>query len=144
MKTLLSLMLAVLLVGATVVSTEAQIRQEQIQFKKGASDATVTGMIKGDETVDYQLRAQKGQSMVAVLNPSNLAAYFNVLPPSSETAIFVGSTLGNRFEGELPADGVYTLRVYLMRSAARRNETAKYTLKVSVTGGGETSTAPKK
>jgi hypothetical protein len=34
----------------------------------------------------------------------------------------------------LPADGEYKLRVYLMRSAARRGETANYTLTVGITG----------
>jgi hypothetical protein len=53
----------------------------------------------------------------------------------------VGSTSGNRFEAELPADGVYTIRVYLMRNAARRNETARYTLDVGIAGGGKTATA---
>jgi len=32
------------------------------------------------------------------------------------------------------ADGEYTIRVYLMRSAARRNEIANYTLTVGITG----------
>jgi hypothetical protein len=34
----------------------------------------------------------------------------------------------------LPADGDYTVRVYLMRNAARRNETSSFTLTVRVTG----------
>ena len=49
-------------------------------------------------------------------------------------AIFVGSTGGNEWTGPLPADGEYTIRVYLMRSAARRNESASYTLTVGITG----------
>ena len=57
-----------------------------------------------------------------------------MLPPGSEDeAIFVGSSGGNEWTGTLPADGEYKLRVYLMRSAARRNETASYTLTVTVT-----------
>jgi hypothetical protein len=34
----------------------------------------------------------------------------------------------------LPTDGDYTVRVYLMRNAARRNEASEYTLTISVTG----------
>jgi hypothetical protein len=48
--------------------------------------------------------------------------------------MFVGSTSGNRFSGVLPADRDYSIRVYLMRNAARRNESASYTLTVDVTG----------
>jgi hypothetical protein len=124
------------------VSAADDIRQEQIQFKKGASSATLTGRIKGYQAVDYQLRAGAGQTMTVTFKPSNPSAYFNVLPPGTEEAIFVGSSSGNRCEAELPADGVYTIRVYLMRNAARRNETTNYTLEVGVAGKAASSAAP--
>jgi hypothetical protein len=137
MKALLAC--AGLFLGTTLALAQAGIRQEQIQFEKSSSVATITGRIKGNEIIDYQLRASEGQSMVAIFKPSNLSAYFNILPPGSDVALFVGSTSGNRFEAELPADGVYTIRVYLMRNAARRNETANYTLEVRIAGGGKTA-----
>jgi hypothetical protein len=142
MKALLvACVLAGSFLGATLASAEVQIRQEQIQFEKGASGTTITGRIRGYQGVDYQLRARAGQSLVVNFKPSNLSAYFNILPPGTDAAIFVGSTSGNRFEAELPADGVYTIRVYLMRNAARRNETARYTLDVGIAGGGKTAAA---
>ena len=142
MKALLvACVLAGSFLGATLASAEVQIRQEQIQFEKGASGTTITGRIRGYQGVDYQLRARAGQSLVVNFKPNNLSAYFNILPPGTDAAIFVGSTSGNRFEAELPADGVYTIRVYLMRNAARRNETARYTLEVSIAGGGKTAAA---
>jgi hypothetical protein len=65
----------------------------------------------------------------------NTANYFNVIPPGeTDVAIFNGSTSENRYEGNLPEGGDYKLRVYLMRSAARRKEVAKYRLEISVTG----------
>jgi hypothetical protein len=80
--------------------------------------------------------------MSVALKTSNGANYFNVLPPGSTgEAIFIGSTSGNDWTGPLPADGEYTVRVYLMRSAARRNETADYTLTVGITGSAATSAA---
>jgi hypothetical protein len=114
-----------------------EIRQEQLQLKQGGNGTTIKGTIKGYQTVDYQLSAVAGQSIVIRFKSSNLSAYFNVLPPGSDEAIFIGSTSGNRFEAVLPSDGVYTIRVYLMRSAARRNETAKYTLEVVNADGGK-------
>ena len=114
------------------VSAADDIRKEQIQFKKGTSSAAITGRIKGYQAVDYQLRAEAEQTMTVSFKPSNPSAYFNVLPPGTDEAIFVGSISGNRCEAALPADGVYTIRVYLMRNAARRNETANYTLAVTV------------
>jgi hypothetical protein len=57
-----------------------------------------------------------------------------VLPPgSTDVAMYVGQT-GDDFTGVLPTDGDYTVRVYLMRSAARRNESSDYGLTISVTG----------
>jgi hypothetical protein len=136
---------AVVVVGAWM-ATVAQaggprIREEQVQFRKGEAGATLKGKLKGDEIVDYKVRATAGQSMVIVFEPGNPSAYFNVLPPGSDAAIFIGSTSGNRYEGTLPADGTYTIRVYLMRSAARRNETASYALEVGVSGGAKKAAA---
>jgi hypothetical protein len=86
--------------------------------------------------MDYLVRASAGQTLTVSFKPSNPMAYFNVLPPGSDEALFVGSSAadGSLFMTQLPLDGVYTIRVYLMRAAARRNETARYTLAVSVTG----------
>jgi hypothetical protein len=119
-----------------------RIRAEQVQFKKGEAGSTLKGKIKGDEIVDYELRAAAGQSMVVLFKPGHPSAYFNVLPPGSDLAVFVGSSSGNRFEGYLPADGTYTIRVYLMRSAARRNESASYTLDVGLSGAATKAEAP--
>ena len=118
------------------------IETRPLQFAKGASSATVKGSLAGDKTIDYKLRAKAGQTMTVRLKSSNAANYFNVLPPGSkDVAIFVGSTGGNEWTGPLPADGEYTIRAYLMRSAARRNEAANYTLTVGITGSAEASAA---
>jgi hypothetical protein len=112
-----------------------RVQSKPLQFAKGTSSATVTDSLAGDETVDYALRARAGQTMRVTLKTTNDANYFNVLPPASnDVAIFIGSTEGNEFTGVLPADGEYKIRVYLMRSAARRNEKADYTLTVGITG----------
>ncbi|MER2555285.1 MAG: hypothetical protein ABTQ28_18675 [Thauera sp.] len=131
----LSAVLAFLCLIVAPVVLADEIRTQAVHFAKGHSSATIEGSIKGYQTVDYTLRAKAGQNMSATLKTGNGANYFNVLPPGSEDeAIFVGSSGGNEWTGTLPADGEYKLRVYLMRSAARRNETASYTLTVTVTG----------
>jgi hypothetical protein len=45
-----------------------------------------------------------------------------------------GSSQGAQAKVMLPTDGIYVVRVYLMRNAARRNESSNYTLTVGVTG----------
>ena len=43
--------------------------------------------------------------------------------------------MGNHFLGTLPSDGEYTVQVYLMRNAARRNEVANYELSLRLVNG---------
>ncbi len=119
---------------ATATVGWGDIRSQPIQFAKGTSSASVKGSISGDDVIDYSLRAKAGQMMTVKLETNNTANYFNVLPPgSNDVAIFIGSTSGNEFIGALPDDGEYKVRVYLMRSAARRNEKADYKLSVGIT-----------
>jgi hypothetical protein len=121
--------------GSSAFAADA-IESIPLQFAKGASSATVKGSIMGYQVIDYKLRARAGQSMSVKLATSNGASYFNVLPPgSTDVAVFIGSSGGNAWTGQLTADGEYKIRIYLMRSAARRNEVANYTLSVGITAG---------
>jgi hypothetical protein len=134
---LLAPMTLALLLAASSPAAQAQgdIRTERVHFAKGATSAVVEGKIKGYQTVDYVLGASKGQSMNVSMATKNTATYFNILAPGeSEVAFFNGSTAENQYEGVLPATGDYKIRVYMMRSAARRNETANYRLEMIVSG----------
>jgi hypothetical protein len=132
MQNIVLLVLTVIGFLAAPVWAEEAIRKEPIQFAKGATQATIKAHIKGDEGVDYTIRAKARQTMTVTLKTSNLMNYFNVLPPDTGEALFVGQDGSGHFEGVLPKDGEYTIRVYLMRPAARRNESAQYTLTVKV------------
>jgi hypothetical protein len=129
-----------LVIGSPLFAKD-EIRKERVQFKKGSAEAIIKNQLKGYEVVDYLLGAKAGQTMRVDLKTSNGANYFNVLPPGSNAAIAMGEILGNKWTGTLPADGDYTVRVYLMRSAARRNETANYTLSVGITGRADAKVA---
>jgi hypothetical protein len=109
-------------------------RQERVTFAKGASSATVKGQVKGDETVDYVVRASAGQTLTVTLTPSNRSNYFNVLPPGSADVAMYAAQTGDPYKGMLPADGDYKVRVYLVRAAARRNESSAFTLSIGVSG----------
>ncbi len=130
MKKLLVCLLAGALLTGTALTAEAA---KQIAFGKGKSSASVSGKVKGNEDVDYVLRASAGQTMTVDFKASKGAAYFNVLPPGSTgEAIFVGSSEGNHFKAALPSDGDYTIRVYLMGGAKDSDKPVTYTLKVSI------------
>ena len=135
---LLSLVLAASAAWAADVDGDRRITP--IDFPQGRTDAVIEGRIKGRGYVDHTLRASAGQTLSLQLNSSHRAIYFNLLPPgSSDAAMAIGEFSGNRFDGLLPDDGIYSVRVFLIRAAARRNEAGSYTLKV---GAGGTALKP--
>lgn len=108
-------------------------RLETVKFKSGTTSATLKSSLRGYDTVKYVLGGAKGQSMILTLSPSNASCYMNVTASGADTALFVGSTRGNVATIKLPSSGDYIAQVYLMRSAARRNETCRFSLAASIT-----------
>lgn len=131
------------LLAASTAWAGSDIRTERVQFKKGATSAVIKGSIKGYETVDYLVGARKGQSANISLASRHGATYFNILAPGqTEVAFFNGSVSQNQYEGVLPESGDYRIRVYMMRSAARRDEVANYQLEIVVGAEGKPAAAP--
>jgi hypothetical protein len=126
----------IIIIGMPFLAT-GQIETRKITIPAGKTSTSVTSTIKGDQTIDYKIYAAVGQELKVTMKTNINANYFNVLAPgSTEEAIFVGSTDGtNKFGGTLSVSGEYIIRVYLMRSAARNNTKANFTLTVSLTGG---------
>ncbi|MEM6462374.1 MAG: DNA breaking-rejoining protein [Pseudomonadota bacterium] len=115
-----------------------EMRTERVEFASGETGTSITGSVAGYNSVDYLVVAAAGQTMVVNMKTDNLSSYFNILAPGEENAaFFVGSTEGNSYEGLLPQSGEYRIRVYLMRNAARRDETANYTIDIMITSSGD-------
>jgi len=115
-------------------SARAGIVTHRIDLRPGTSSAVRKGRITGSTTIDYQITGRAGQTLTVNFQGSNPQNYTNVNAPGSDVSMFVGSMSGERFQRVLPADGTYTVRVYLMRAAARRNERSRYTLVVRLSG----------
>ena len=111
------------------------VHNKQVHFDKGTSGTTMKAKIKGYETYNYKLGAKSGQYMRVSLETKHTSTYFNIFEPGKgpgDQAMFIGSTQGNAYTGNLPKDGTYTIQVYMMRNAARRNEVANYQLHVGI------------
>ena len=129
------IVLAALSSSTAHAAAESGPHHQAVQFAKGASSAQLRGTIKGDGDVDYTVSARAGQTLAVKLQSSNASLYFNINPPgSTDASMFIGNVQGAEAKVMLPTDGTYVVRVYLMRNAARRNESAAYTLDVAVTG----------
>lgn len=108
-----------------------------LKFKPGTSSVTVTGSVKGYNIKDYKFRASGGQAIKIKLTSKNTFCYFNVLPAENQST---GEALAGdprpagvtEWQGNLPKDGEYIIRVYLVRAEARRKGVADYSLNVEI------------
>ncbi|MGK5032883.1 hypothetical protein [Janthinobacterium sp. DSP2-3-3] len=127
---------ASLLLAALVFATPAwsadPVHKENVELTAGKSAHNVKGKIKGYATAEYTLTGKAGQTFSVKLKTNQPSNYFNIRQQGQEEALFIGSTSGNSFQAKLPADGEYTVQVYLMRNAARRNAVAMYTLDIGL------------
>lgn len=139
MQTLRTLLAAVLVAICASSSKAEETRIVEVRFAAGASQAMLSDAIVGYDSVLYTVGAEAGQTMRIALSPSNLATYFNVYAPGrgpGDEALGNGQFTQpiNEWTGTLPTSGEYTVSVYMMRSAARRNERSDFTLDISVEG----------
>ena len=122
-----------------------EVRTETLQFAKGATGTSVSDNITGYNAIHYKVTARAGQRMAVQLSTRHLATYFNVFAPGTgpgDAAIFIGSTKGDRFVTTLKESGTYTIQVYMMRSAARRNESADFKLHVEIDNNDSSGAQP--
>lgn len=105
---------------------------QRITLSAPNAPVTVKGQIAGYDGIGYLVSAQAGQTLEVTLSTANTSAAFNVTAPGRSEALFIGSVQGERFVGVAPATGDYRIDVYLMRNAARRQETAAIELRVSL------------
>lgn len=121
------LLVAGLATGAAVAQTS-----QRVAFARGNDNASVKGTVTGRQYRDYVVGARAGQRMgVSMITKGN--AYFNILPPRSDEAIYNSSSDGNDATGiTLPANGDYRIRVYLMGAAMRATRPVPYQLSIMV------------
>lgn len=142
MKSWIAAALAALISLPVHAADAGAVRVEPIRFTTNADSVQRKQSIKGDQTAEYKLNAKAGQILTVDFKPSNTSAYFNIAAKGADYALFNGSIMGNHFLGTLPSDGEYTVQVYLMRNAARRNEVANYDLSLRLVNGDATVQKP--
>lgn len=109
---------------------QSETKIQRVTFEAGR--APINGSVTGYATIDYVFPAGAGESIEVSLESNKGSNYFNVNPPGSDEAMFIGASSGLSFSGVAPTSGDYTARVYLMRNEARRGTTAKYILSINV------------
>ena len=133
MQKIASLMICACLLSGSAWALDP-VRHEKVELAQGAPIKKLRGKIKGYATVEYSIAAPAGSRLSIKLNSANTSAYFNLSLDGADEALFVGSRDGNRYQGDIAAPGRYKVQVYLMRNAARKNQTASYVLEIGATG----------
>jgi hypothetical protein len=137
MRLIRHIILALGLLTAAQAAHASEVRTVRVHFPHGASGTELHGHLAGHDTVHYLLGLRAGQMLrVELAGPGSVE--FNVFEPGNvpgrDGALYVGSTGGPRMEVRTAHAGDYLVQVYLVRAAARRNEQANFTLRVSATG----------
>ena len=94
-----------------------------IHFAHHATEATLSGSLKGYDSANFLVGVKAGQAMKVSFTPNNASCYFNVWPPGqrpggSGSAIFIGSSEGNEFAGTLSEDGSYMIQAGSFQNAS--------------------------
>jgi hypothetical protein len=122
--------------------TGAEAGSKSVSFAKGKSSTTISGKIKGDDTMDYVIRANAGQTLIVDIKGGKPTPYFNIMPPGSTwETVFTGSSDGFNYKGVLDKDGDWMIRVYQMGNAKDANKTNSFKLSISIPPSSKSSNA---
>ena len=129
MRKLLFLFISSLAIFALSISVSAQSKVV-VKFKAGETSVTRKDQVAGYKYIDYIIRAKSGQTMDVKLKADNETCGFHIYySDMKEVDDASGVKESSR---NVDVDDDYVVRVILPRSAARRKETARFTLDVSI------------
>ena len=122
--------------GRVEATAAASAGPVAVEFDPGSTTATYSDRVVAREVRNYLIDAKKGQRLSVELEAESRYAQFIVQ--------FVGQSVydsrrsGERaWSDELPRDGEYTVRVYLVRADAQRGGVAEYELTIGLEGESE-------
>jgi len=101
----------------------------RIEFKRGATSATINGVIHGDEEAEYVLSARKGQQLTIKLTSVPVkSSVFQLLGEDNDT-LGLESDANFDYSGVLPKTGDYFINVKRLTAS---KGTSRYRLTVTV------------
>ena len=122
--------MSVMLCFTSFVSSTAQGNTQRVRFERGHSSTIVKGTIAGFDVKDYVIGAKADQQMTLHLTASNPSTYF-VIQSINGRANDMNET--DEWSERLTESGDYVIRVFMMRSAARRKgAVSNFSLKISI------------
>ncbi len=133
MKSCLLVVFITLFLAAAIAHTafaqQAQAEPNRVEFKRGATSTTISGVVHGDEQAEYVLSAKKGQRLIIKLSDTpTKSSCFDLKGPD-------GVDVGLEFDCNwnyskpLPATGDYFISV---GRTSQGKGTSRYRLSVTI------------
>lgn len=101
----------------------------RIEFKRGATSTTISGVVRGDEEAEYTLTARQGQRLTIKLSSTPVkSSVFQLLGPDNDT---LGLEYDANFDysGVLPKTGDYFISV---KRPTEAKGTSRYKMTITV------------
>lgn len=101
----------------------------RIEFKRGATSTTISGVVHGSEEAEYTLAASKGQRLIIKLTSTPVkSSVFQLLGPDNDT-LGLEYDANFNYSGVLPKSGDYFISV---KRPTEAKGTSRYRLTVTV------------
>ena len=137
-RVLAAILVMIWATGSAEDQSDDALQITRLEFNE-AKAARVEGRLVGPDTHEYTFNARKGQKVVLALS-SDLSSWIGmdllaptfaatVRTPAVYTNFIDGST---HWEGVAPGDGLYTVRLGLLSSQARKVGRVDYQLEVDL------------
>jgi hypothetical protein len=128
-----------LLIAIAAVATSNVLPQEseyrvRVTFNESSATRSFDDAIGGFEAVSYVVQLRQGQSLVVSLASNNISNSFDIYAPNESKPVYIGGDSGNFHRLLAKTSGDYRVKVFLLRLAARDNQSAHYTLELKLAG----------
>ena len=121
--------LLVILAGTALAQGGGKAEPNKIEFKRGTTSTTISGVVRGDEQAEYTLSAKKGQRLIIRLtNTPAKSSCFDLKGPDGVDVGLEYDCNWNYSKG-LPETGEYFLSV---GRASQGKGTSRYTMTITI------------
>ena len=101
----------------------------KIEFKRGATSTTISGVVRGSEEAEYTLTARQGQRLIIKLTSTPVkSSVFQLLGPDNDT-LGLEYDANFNYSGVLPKTGDYFISV---KRPTEAKGTSRYKMTITV------------
>ncbi|MEO6104420.1 MAG: hypothetical protein ABIP44_12410 [Pseudoxanthomonas sp.] len=105
----------------------------RVTFDGDHGSRTFENAIDGFNDVSYVVAMRAGQSLQVSLGSNNISNCFDLYAPGATKPSYIGGDSGSTHRMLAKTAGDYVVKVFLLRLAARDNQSAQYSLELTLT-----------